>query len=103
MQHLLELPSYLEQSEEVRERFTRLKQRPVALEVRNLGKTFETPDGDTVTALKGIDFKAHRREFTCVIGPSGCGKSTLIRILAGLESQTSGEMLLDGKPVRGIL
>ncbi len=99
MQHL-ELPSYLEQSDAVRERFTRLKQRPVLLEVKNLYKEFESRDG-TVTALKDINFQTHRREFVCVIGPSGCGKSTLIRILAGLESPTRGQMLLDGRPVQG--
>jgi NitT/TauT family transport system ATP-binding protein len=99
MQHL-ELPSYLEQSDVVRERFTRLKQRPVLLEVKNLYKEFESRDG-TVTALKDISFQTHRREFVCVIGPSGCGKSTLIRILAGLESPTRGQMLLDGQEVHG--
>ncbi|MFM0222669.1 ABC transporter ATP-binding protein [Paraburkholderia dipogonis] len=94
------VPSYLIQSEAVRERFDRLKSREVILEVRDLGKRFETPQGEC-TALDGIDFKTHRREFVCVIGPSGCGKSTLIRILAGLERQTSGSVLLDGKPVQG--
>ncbi|WP_168790471.1 ABC transporter ATP-binding protein [Paraburkholderia aromaticivorans] len=94
------VPSYLIQSEAVRERFDRLKSREVILEVRDLGKRFETPQGEC-TALDGISFKTHRREFVCVIGPSGCGKSTLIRILAGLEAQTSGSVLLDGKPVRG--
>ncbi|MEJ2453732.1 MAG: ABC transporter ATP-binding protein [Candidatus Thiodiazotropha sp.] len=96
----LELPSYLDQSPEVRDRFERLKQRPVILEVDALGKTFDSPQGP-ITALKNINFKTHRREFVCVIGPSGCGKSTLIRILAGLEEQTSGEVLLDGKSVHG--
>jgi NitT/TauT family transport system ATP-binding protein len=100
MKHMLDLPSYLEQADNVRDRFTRLKQRPVALEVKGLGKTFETPTG-TVTALKDINFKTHKREFVCVIGPSGCGKSTLIRILAGLETPSSGQMLLDGEEVHG--
>ena len=99
MQHL-ELPSYLEQSDAVRDRFTRLKQRPVLLEVKNLYKEFESRDG-TVTALQDISFQTHRREFVCVIGPSGCGKSTLIRILAGLESPSRGQMLLDGREVHG--
>jgi len=94
------LPTYLQQSEAVRERFAKLRERPVILEVKNLGKTFASPQGET-TALRDISFKTHRREFVCVIGPSGCGKSTLIRILAGLESHTSGEVLLDGKPVCG--
>jgi NitT/TauT family transport system ATP-binding protein len=100
MKHMLDLPSYLEQDDEVRDRFTRLKQRPVILEVKGLDKEFETPKGN-VTALKDINFRTHKREFVCVIGPSGCGKSTLIRILAGLETPSSGQMLLDGKEVHG--
>lgn len=99
-QPIIKLPSYLEQSDAVRERFTRLKEREVILEVKNLGKVYKSAKGE-VTALQDINFKTHRREFVCVIGPSGCGKSTLIRILAGLESHTSGDVLLDGKPVSG--
>ncbi|CAB3776658.1 ABC transporter ATP-binding protein [Pararobbsia alpina] len=94
------IPGYLLQSPEVRARFERLQQREVILEVKDLGKTFDSAQGETV-ALRNINFKTHRREFVCVIGPSGCGKSTLIRILAGLESHTTGEVLLDGKPVDG--
>ncbi|MHB1677205.1 MAG: ABC transporter ATP-binding protein [Sulfuriferula sp.] len=94
------LPSYLAQADAVRNRFDRLKAREVILEIKHLGKDYKTTKGN-VTALKDISFKTHRREFVCVIGPSGCGKSTLVRILAGLESHTSGEVLLDGKPVTG--
>ncbi len=92
------LPSYHDQSLAVRERFQRLKQREVILKVSDLSKVFNTPKGST-TALNRINFETHRREFLCVVGPSGCGKSTLIRILAGLEQHSSGEVLLDGKPV----
>ena len=92
--------SYLEQSPEVKDRFDRIKQRPVTLEVKNLCKQFETSKG-AITALNNINFKAHRREFVCVIGPSGCGKSTLVRILAGLESHSSGSVLLNGEEVTG--
>jgi len=94
------LPSYLEQSTEVKNRFARMKSREVILEVKDLCKNYKTDKGDVV-ALKNVNFKTHRREFVCVIGPSGCGKSTLIRTLAGLESHTSGEVLLDEKPVNG--
>ncbi len=96
----LQLPSYLEQSEDVRDRFARMKKRPVTLNVKGLNKEFNTPQGK-VTALKNINFETYKREFVCVIGPSGCGKSTLIRILAGLESPSSGSVLLDGKEVHG--
>ncbi len=97
---ILNLPSYLEQSESVRDRFTRLKRRPVILEIKNLCKEFDTPQ-EKVLALRDINFKVYKREFVCVIGPSGCGKSTLIRTLAGLETSSSGEVLLDGKAVSG--
>jgi NitT/TauT family transport system ATP-binding protein len=95
-----ELPSYLEQSDAVKARFDKLKQRDVILEVKGLNKVYKSIKGD-VTALNNVSFKTHRREFVSVIGPSGCGKSTLIRILAGLESYTGGEVLLDNKPVTG--
>jgi NitT/TauT family transport system ATP-binding protein len=98
--HCIELPSYREQSEQVRQRFERLKQRPVRLEVQGLSKDFETPHG-VITALKDISFQTHKREFVCVIGASGCGKSTLIRLLAGLETPSRGRVLLDGEQVIG--
>jgi len=72
----------------------------VILNVRNLGKVF-TGRGKETIALRDVSFQTHRREFLCVIGPSGCGKSTLIRILAGLEDSTSGEVLLEDRPVTG--
>lgn len=100
MLHQQKLPSYLQQDPIVKDRFERLKQRPITLEVKGLNKHFDTPQG-RVTALKDINFKVHRREFVCVIGPSGCGKSTLIRILAGLETPSSGSMLLNNEEVYG--
>ncbi|HEY6254344.1 MAG TPA: ABC transporter ATP-binding protein [Xanthobacteraceae bacterium] len=90
------LPSYLEQSTEVRARFDRLKARDVILDVQHLSKNF----GST-TALNDINFRTHRREFLCVVGPSGCGKTSLVRILAGLEEKSAGQVLLQGKTVSG--
>ncbi|MFD2256545.1 ABC transporter ATP-binding protein [Luteolibacter algae] len=100
MSNITTIPSYLDQSPEVAARFGRLVERPVALEVKGLTKRFESTRG-IVTALDDVSFSVHKREFTCVIGPSGCGKSTLVRILAGLETPTSGEVLVEGKPVSG--
>ncbi|MZI93614.1 ATP-binding cassette domain-containing protein [Vibrio sp. CAIM 722] len=100
MQNTTALPSYLDQSEQVRARFDAIKQRPVILDVKDLCKSYPSHQG-TVEALRNVNFQIHRREFVCVIGPSGCGKSSLIRTLAGLETVTSGEILIDGKPVDG--
>ena len=92
------LPSYLDQSPDVCARFDRLKARDVILRVDGLSKVFNS-HGRSTLALNDISFTTHRREFLCVVGPSGCGKSTLVRILAGLEEPSSGEVLLEGHPV----
>jgi NitT/TauT family transport system ATP-binding protein len=92
------LPSYLEQTAEVRARFDRLKAREVILDVQHLNKLFGSGPRST-TALNDINFQTHRREFLCIVGPSGCGKTTLVRILAGLEERSSGQVLLQGKAV----
>jgi len=94
------LPDYRRQSPEVAARFARLKERPVKLEVRTLGKTFASPQGQ-IEALRDVNFRIYRREIMGLTGASGCGKSTLMRVLAGLEYPTSGEVLLEGQPVRG--
>ncbi len=66
--------------------------------VRDVSKTYDT-GGDTLQALDGVSFDADTGEFVCLVGPSGCGKTTLFRIIGGLESPTSGEVLLSGDPV----
>jgi iron(III) transport system ATP-binding protein len=48
------------------------------------------------TALQGIDLNIRKGEFVCFLGPSGCGKTTLLRIIAGLETQTSGSIVQGG-------
>jgi NitT/TauT family transport system ATP-binding protein len=94
----IQLPSYKEHSPETAARMARLRERPVIMEARNITKRFSSGQNET-TALLDVSLQAHRREFLSIIGPSGCGKSTLVRILAGLESATEGEVLLDGKAV----
>ncbi len=91
---------YRVQSPEVAARFQRLRQRPVVLDVKNLSKQFASAQGP-VLALDGVSFQVHHREFVSVIGASGCGKSTLVRLLAGLEQPSGGEILVDGQLVNG--
>ncbi|MEV7413905.1 ABC transporter ATP-binding protein [Streptomyces sp. NPDC089919] len=72
-----------------------------------VGKTFPRKEsgragrGGTFTALDGVDLSIAAGEFTVVVGPSGCGKSTLLDLLGGLTRPTSGQVLLDGRPVTG--
>jgi NitT/TauT family transport system ATP-binding protein len=50
-------------------------------------------------ALEETTLAVHDNDFICILGPSGCGKSTLLRIVAGLDTPTTGRVLLDGQPV----
>jgi NitT/TauT family transport system ATP-binding protein len=65
------------------------------LSVRDLRKVFDGRAGEVV-ALDGVDFEIAEKEFVTVIGTSGCGKSTLLSIIAGLEEETEGVVLVDG-------
>lgn len=67
-------------------------------ELKHVKKDFEI-EGNVIQVLKDIDLQAKKGEFISIVGASGCGKSTLIRTLAGLETATSGEVLIDGKKV----
>ncbi len=71
------------------------------LVIRNLTRTFARDDGSTLTAIEEVDLTISQEEFVCVLGPSGCGKTTLLRMVAGLDFATSGDILLDGEPIRG--
>lgn len=64
---------------------------PIAFEIRGVSKIF--PGATRVQALHDIDLSMNEGSFTCIVGPSGCGKSTLLRILGGLESVTTGEII----------
>lgn len=67
------------------------------LEIKNLNKIYD----DETDTLKNINLKVEDGQFTCIVGASGSGKSTLLKIIAGLDQPTSGEILLDGVPVKG--
>ena len=56
-----------------------------------------------VDVIKGIDLDIKKGEFMVFVGPSGCGKSTLLRLISGLESITSGDMLFDGERVNNVI
>lgn len=65
--------------------------------LKNVRKSFEKVD-----VIKGIDLEAKHGEFVVFVGPSGCGKSTLLRMICGLESITSGQLLLDGEDMSDV-
>jgi len=68
------------------------------IEFRNVSKRYETRAG-TPVAVDDISFSIARGSLTTILGPSGCGKTTTLRLIAGLESPTSGRILIDGKDV----
>ncbi|MBO5153403.1 MAG: ABC transporter ATP-binding protein [Eubacterium sp.] len=71
------------------------------LQAIDLTKVYEDGKKGLVTAIDHVNLEVKDGEFVMIVGPSGCGKTTLINILGGLNTATSGEVLLDGKPVQG--
>ena len=67
----------------------------IIVKTKSLKKYYEVGT-HTVVALNGVDFEVKEREFVSIIGKSGCGKSTLLHMLGGLDSPTSGSVIVDG-------
>ena len=74
----------------------------VQLDVQGVTRIFPGARGKPPTqALRPINLQVRENDFITILGPSGCGKSTLLRIIAGLDFPTEGQVLLEGRPVRG--
>jgi NitT/TauT family transport system ATP-binding protein len=94
---------------------TRAQPGPVALDQPRPGSSLEIPkvslseiclgyraqSGERLIALDHINLDVRAGEFLCIVGPSGCGKSTLLHLIAGLNAQSSGQILVDGNPIQG--
>ncbi len=69
-----------------------------AVELRNVVKTFQTPEGGSVNAVNHVDMQIKHGEFFSMLGSSGCGKTTSLRMVAGFEWPTEGEVYIEGEP-----
>lgn len=69
------------------------------LEIKNLTKTYRMHGAGCCDAVSNVSFSLPEQGICALVGESGCGKSTLARLLTGLEAPSSGEVLLDGKPL----
>jgi ABC-type nitrate/sulfonate/bicarbonate transport system ATPase subunit len=82
----------------------------VKISLRDVSRTFLSPRGEKIEALRNINLEVEDEfasdgrdigEFRVLLGPSGCGKSTVLRMIAGLDFPTSGEVVVNGKHVHG--
>jgi nitrate/nitrite transport system ATP-binding protein len=71
----------------------------VMLDIQNLTKIYPTPKGEYIV-LENLNLQVKKEEFVSIIGHSGCGKSTLLTMIAGLNSISGGEIMLDGKAIK---
>jgi len=69
------------------------------IKIRDLKKTFKSNNGGVIEAVAHVNFDVSENDFVCIVGPSGCGKSTLLRMVAGLETITSGRITYRGEDV----
>ncbi|MFZ9161932.1 MAG: ABC transporter ATP-binding protein [Burkholderiaceae bacterium] len=71
------------------------------LKVDQLKKIYPIRSGGETVVFEGVNFGIEKGEFVCIIGHSGCGKTTILNVLAGLESQSAGQVFMDGREVSG--
>ena len=71
----------------------------VSIEIKNINKSFKTKKADDLSVLENINLTIEDGELVCLLGPSGCGKTTLLRLIAGLDQSTSGEIIANGEKV----
>ncbi len=71
----------------------------IAVELRDVVKTFQTPEGTTLNAVDHVSLQIEDGEFFSLLGSSGCGKTTSLRMVAGFEWPTTGEVFIHGKPM----
>lgn len=69
----------------------------IKLQVEGITKEFTNKDEQKLIALRDVNISVNVGEFICIVGPSGCGKTTLLRIIAGLETATNGNIYIDGR------
>jgi NitT/TauT family transport system ATP-binding protein len=73
-----------------------------SIELKRATRSFSTPTGASLTAIRDVDLTVRAGEFCAVVGPTGCGKSTTLSLISGLAPPSSGEVFLLGKPVTGV-
>jgi len=72
-----------------------------SIELSGVFRSYKDSRGSFTPALQNIDLEIEQGEFICIVGPSGCGKSTLLHLIAGLDKPTTGQIMVDGAPVKG--
>ena len=72
-----------------------------SLVIKGLAKSYTLRNGAEFEAISSVDLTMSEGEFVTILGPSGCGKSSLLRIVAGLESPSTGDVIFDGRQIDG--
>lgn len=72
------------------------------IQLTNIEKSYQQPNGQVITIMEQINLELRTGEIVALLGPSGSGKSTLMRIITGLVTPTSGQVLYRQKPMRGL-